>query len=359
MFDKKETLTRLRRNSKRPIFAIWEGNYLLHRALNTYPSVTTPEGIEVGGVHGLLHVLGSDYRLLRPDYMVVSFDVPGLNFRHRISADYKLADPKDPANAALALQLKVCVRLLRILGVPTLQVQGVESDDVVGSLTTQAAALLGERVNTIVFTGDKDLTQLVDKHTLMCDTKESTGWLGNPDAVHAKFGVEPRQIADYLALCGDKNDGVAGVKGCGSKTAIQLLQEFGSAEAIYQLKAGQHGKKWAKLLTTTALLGLRRDLSLTRVRCDLDLRNHGPFKLHLPNVPHLQQALAALNIRKVPSFVEAQVSRAQLLKAGSLFGDVSPSDTPLVTDDCDSLMGKLWLDSELPAFNPVQAKFLK
>jgi DNA polymerase-1 len=348
MFDKKEELPRLRQSSGRPLFAIFEGNYYLHRALATFPSVVTSDGIEVGAVHGLLRMIGSDLKLLRPKYVAVSFDVPGINFRHRISADYKLADPRDPANQSLHRQILIAVRLLRLIGVPTLHLAGVESDDVVGSLATQAMDLCGEDVNTIIFTGDKDINQLVTGRIRTCDTKDKTGWIGTLSTVRTKFGIDPHKIASYLAITGDENDGIAGVTGVGPKKARELLDEFDDVPGILAAaEAGSLTERWAKVLTPTVLANLRRDYQLATILTDLNVGKYGPFVMHTPHVEYLNRALASLEMTQVPPFVRAQLEAAQLASAGSLFGGVSEMPPPLVENsgEWDGLLDKLWDDS--------------
>lgn len=343
-FDKAVELPALRNKCSRPLFGIWEGNYLLHRAVNTTPPYQTKDGIEVGAVIGVLNMLCSDYSLLRPKYCAVSFDVPGLNFRHQILDAYKFNDPDEPEHQSLHRQLMILVRLLRLIGFPTLYIQGVESDDVVGALATQAVehCLLGEEVNVAIMTGDKDICQFVGPRTVTIDTKK-TGCINTPKHVVTRFGVNADQIADYLALMGDNNDGIPGLRGVGSKKARELLAEFGSIEGILKVKAGQHGAKWAKLLTPTALADLRMCYRLTRIRTDVNVAKYGPYVLHQAHPRYLKEALVALSITRPPSLVKAQMEQATLAQSGGLFDD---SDGPacLVEDgqQWEGLMGRLW-----------------
>lgn len=346
-FDKAIELPKLRARCSRPLFGIWEGNYMLHRAVNTTPRLQTSNGIEVGAVIGVLNMLCSDYSLLRPKYCAVSFDVPGLNFRHQIHETYKFNDPNEPEHQALHLQLLILVRLLRLIGFPTLYVQGVESDDVVGALAVQAVEelLLGEEVNVAIMTGDKDINQFVGPRTVTIDTKR-TGAVNTPSVVQTRFGVSPDQIADYLALMGDANDGVPGLRGVGSAKARELLAEFGSIAGILKVKPGQHGAKWVKLLTPTAMADLRLCYSLTRIRTDVNVGKYGPYVLHRAHARYLKEALAALEITRLPSLIKSQLDAAALADSGGLFDDVD-GPQQLVNDDAawEGMMGRLW---ELP-----------
>lgn len=343
-FDKAQELPALRSSCSRPLFGIWEGNYLLHRAVNTSPPFQTKDGIEVGAVMGVLNMLCSDYSLLRPKYVAVSFDVPGLNFRHQIADTYKFNDPNDPDHHQLHRQLMILVRLCRLIGFPTLYIQGVESDDVVGALATQAIEddLLGEEVNVAIMTGDKDIGQFVSGRCVTIDTKK-TGGINTPKRIRERFGVGPHQIADYLALMGDANDGVPGLKGVGPAKARELLQEFESIEGILKVKPGKHGDKWTKLLTPTALADLRLCYQLTRIRTDVNVGKYGPYVLHQAHPRYLKEALAALAITRPPSLVKAQMDSAVLAEGGGLFDDVEQTQQLVVDgDEWEGMMGRLW-----------------
>lgn len=341
-FDKVKELGRLRDSSSRPLFMLLEGNYYLHRAYHTYPHFSNASGVPTGAVSGFLSMLCADYSALRPDYVAVCFDVPGVNFRHAIYDQYKLNDPLDPVNVELGIQLLILVRLVRLLGIQVLFLRGVESDDVVGALSTHADEVCGEPVNVLVFTGDKDLNQLVTKRVVTVDTRDS-GWIGTPDSVKKKFGVWPNQIASYLALTGDSNDGIPGVPSIGPGKAAKLLEEFGSVPNLLKASPAQLGN-WRRYLTPSALANLRRDFRLATIRTDVNVAKHGPYHLHAAHGKYLQQALNALNIRRLPSLIKAQLEAVALRSSTGLFDDGDTKFHPLVEDskEWDGLMGNLW-----------------
>lgn len=349
-FDKEAELTELRRRSKRPIFQIFDGNQILHRALHTRPPHKNKEGVEIGAVGGALSLICSEYSLLQPTYVALTFDVPGRNFRHSLSDNYKFNDPAVQENKAVNTQLYILVRLMQLVGFPVLFIQGIEADDVLGALATQSQDdLFEEPVNTVLMTGDKDLGQFIGPHVICCDTKE-TGAVMTANRVIEKFGVPPPQIADYLALMGDANDGVAGLPGCGPQKARQLLNEFGGLHQILNIKPGGHGEKWKKMLTATNMASLRRDYALTRIRTDVAVSQYGPFQLRGCHPRYLQQALHTLDIKAPPSLVQAQLTMAAL-GSDSLFDDNSEQNKPLVEDskEWDGLMGCLWKSTDLLA----------
>jgi DNA polymerase-1 len=152
-------------------------------------------------------------------------DAKGKTFRDDIYPEYKAHRPPMPDE--LAAQIEPIHDIIRALGLPLIQVQGVEADDVIGTLARAAAA---EGRETVISTGDKDMAQLVDGHVRLVDTMKDAEY--NHDAVVAKFGVTPQQIVDYLALVGDTSDNIPGVPGVGPKTAAKWLQEYGSLDEI-------------------------------------------------------------------------------------------------------------------------------
>lgn len=352
-FDKKKALADLRARAKKPIFMVVDANYYIHRALHTYPDIKTAQGISVGAVHGALAMICGDYMDLRPDYVAISFDVPGLNFRHQIEPSYKYNDPLDPGHFPIYLQVLMATRLLRLVGFPVIALQGVESDDVVGACAYQAKhGLFDQKVNTLLMTGDKDLSQFVGPSTFACDTK-TTGSLRDPKEVRRHFGCEPSQIADYLALMGDENDGVSGLPGVGPSKARALLAEFGSIQGILKLTKQQiQDSKWAKLLTPSSLAHLRKCYALTRIRVDVNVARYGPFKLRPCHPTYLREALLSLHINRVPALVTSQLEKAALAGASLFEGEVDDADYAFDADEFKDLNGCLW--EFLPTDKPFE-----
>jgi DNA polymerase-1 len=239
-----------------------DGSSYLYRAFHAIPPLSTKAGEPTNAVLGVVNML---YKLLdeeKPERMAVVFDAPGKTFRDDLYAEYK-AD-RAPMPDELRAQVEPLLEAIRGMGICLLRVDGVEADDVIGTLARQATAA-GFR--TVISTGDKDLAQLVDEHVTLVNTMDNTTL--DRERVIRKFGVAPEQVVDYLALVGDSIDNIPGIPGVGPKTAVKWLQQYGNVETL-KAKAGEIGGKIGDRLRD----GLRTlDLSkeLATIRCDVEL----------------------------------------------------------------------------------------
>ena len=203
-----------------------DGSSYLYRAFHALPPLTSSKGAPTGAVKGVIAML----RRLVKDYpgspVAVVFDAKGKTFRDELFDRYKAHRPPMPDD--LRAQIQPIHDLVRALGLPLLVVEGVEADDVIGTLATAATR---RRRPVVISTGDKDMAQLVDGHITLVNTMTNTVLDGA--GVAEKFGVPPGLIIDYLALVGDKSDNIPGVPGIGEKTAVALLNALGGLDAIY------------------------------------------------------------------------------------------------------------------------------
>ncbi|WP_411564092.1 DNA polymerase I [Pseudomonas shirazensis] len=197
-----------------------DGSSYLYRAFHALPPLTTSKGMPTGAVKGVLNMLKSLRRQYPDSLFAVVFDAKGGTFRDALFADYKANRPSMPGD--LRVQVEPLHASVKALGYPLLCVEGVEADDVIGTLARSSAAA-GRPV--IISTGDKDMAQLVDGHITLVNTM--TGSVMDIAGVHEKFGVGPEHIIDFLALMGDKVDNIPGVPGVGEKTAVGLLTGIG------------------------------------------------------------------------------------------------------------------------------------
>lgn len=204
-----------------------DGSSYLFRAYHSPPHLTNSKGEATGAIYGVVNMLKSLLRQYQPAQMAVIFDAKGPTFRNEMYSEYKAHRPPMPDD--LRSQIAPLHRIIAAMGLPLLCIEGVEADDVIGTLARQASS---EGRNTLISTGDKDMAQLVDEHITLINTMTNT--LLDPAAVVDKFGVGPELIIDYLALMGDKVDNIPGLPGVGEKTAAALLQGLGSIEQIYQ-----------------------------------------------------------------------------------------------------------------------------
>ncbi|MCF1248086.1 DNA polymerase I [Pseudomonas putida] len=205
--------------SQAPLVLV-DGSSYLYRAFHALPPLTTSKGMPTGAVKGVLNMLKSLRKQYPDSLFAVVFDAKGGTFRDAMFAEYKANRPSMPDD--LWVQIEPLHASVKALGYPLLCVEGVEADDVIGTLARSSAAL-GRPV--IISTGDKDMAQLVDGHITLVNTM--TGSVLDVAGVHEKFGVGPEHIIDFLALMGDKVDNIPGVPGVGEKTAVGLLTGIG------------------------------------------------------------------------------------------------------------------------------------
>ena len=205
--------------SQAPLVLV-DGSSYLYRAFHALPPLTTSKGMPTGAVKGVLNMLKSLRKQYPDSLFAVVFDAKGGTFRDAMFAEYKANRPSMPDD--LRVQVEPLHASVKALGYPLLCVEGVEADDVIGTLARSAAAQ-GRPV--IISTGDKDMAQLVDGHITLVNTM--TGSVLDVAGVHEKFGVGPEHIIDFLALMGDKVDNIPGVPGVGEKTAVGLLTGIG------------------------------------------------------------------------------------------------------------------------------------
>lgn len=203
-----------------------DGSSYLYRAFHAFPPLTNSAGEPTGAIYGVLNMLKSLIAQVQPSHIAVVFDAKGKTFRDEMFEQYKSHRP--PMLDDLKKQIQPLHDIIRALGIPLLVVEGVEADDVIGTLATQASQA-GKKV--LISTGDKDMAQLVDDNIMLINTMNNS--LLDREGVIEKYGIPPELIIDYLALMGDSSDNIPGVAGVGEKTALGLLQGIGSMAQIY------------------------------------------------------------------------------------------------------------------------------
>jgi DNA polymerase-1 len=211
--------------NKTPLILV-DGSSYLYRAFHALPPLTNSKGKPTGAVKGVINMM----RRLQKDYpqsvTAVIFDAKGKTFRDDLYSDYKANRPPMPDD--LRLQIEPIHNIIKAMGMPLLSIEGVEADDVIGTLAVQATV---QQQPVVISTGDKDIAQLVNQHISLVNTMTNTTL--DTEGVKAKFGIPPELIIDYLALLGDKSDNIPGVPGVGEKTALALLQGLGGLDSIY------------------------------------------------------------------------------------------------------------------------------
>jgi DNA polymerase-1 len=215
---------------RRPILMLIDGPSLVYRGYFALPPLTTSDGMLVNAVFGFLQIVLRGMQDLKPDYAIVSFDVGKPQFRFDAYPEYKAGRPSMPDD--LRAQFPIVRELVTMMGMPIRELTGFEADDVIGTLAKQAT---DADVDTYIVSGDLDGLQLVDDHVRLLTTRMGVAATVIYDTakVDERYGLRPDQMLDYKALKGDTSDNIPGVPGVGEKTAITLLQQFGSLDALY------------------------------------------------------------------------------------------------------------------------------
>ena len=248
-----------------PTLLLVDGSSYLYRAFHAMPDLRNSLGEPTGAIYGVLNMLrrlDSDYKAQDIAYKACVFDAKGKTFRDDWYPEYKANRPSMPDD--LRLQIEPIHTGVAACGWPILMVDGVEADDVIGTLARQAAA---QGFKVVISTGDKDLAQLVDAQVTLVNTMSNERL--DEAGVVAKFGVAPDRIVDYLALIGDTVDNVPGVPKVGPKTAAKWLNEYGSLDAIVAHADAIPGVVGENLRATLAWLPTGRKLLTVKTDCAL------------------------------------------------------------------------------------------
>lgn len=288
-----------------------DGSSYLFRAYHALPPLTNSKGMPTGAIYGVLNMLRKLVREYAPTHIGVVFDSKSKNFRHQLYPAYKanrLVMPDD-----LQVQIQPLFTAIRALGLPLVVVEGVEADDVIATLATQAQQ---QDMQVVISTGDKDLAQLVNAQVTLINTMSQQ--ILDEAGVQAKFGVSPAQIVDYLALVGDASDNIPGVPKVGPKTAASWLNQYHSLDNLLENADKMPGKIGENLrqnieqvLLGRKLITVKTDIPLTQTLQDL-----------IPSPPHneqLQQLFTELEF-KVWMHELPQAAAAPEVKAESKEG---------------------------------------
>ncbi|KWA11332.1 DNA polymerase I [Burkholderia territorii] len=250
------------RNLEGKTLLLVDGSSYLYRAYHAMPDLRGPGGEPTGALYGIINMLRRMRKEVSAEYSACVFDAKGKTFRDDLYADYKANRPSMPPD--LALQVEPIHGAVRALGWPLLMVEGVEADDVIGTLAREAER---HGMNVIVSTGDKDLAQLVTDRVTLVNTM--TNETLDRAGVIEKFGVPPERIIDYLALIGDTVDNVPGVEKCGPKTAVKWLSQYDSLDGVIEHAGEIKGVVGDNLRRALDFLPLGRKLVTVDTACDL------------------------------------------------------------------------------------------
>ena len=288
------------------VFLIVDGNSLMHRAFHALPLMGF-DGVYTNAIHGFLTMLFKVVKEENVRYCAVCFDEHGPTFRHVVYADYKAG--RNPTPPELVSQFKLIRELLPQLGIASYSLQGYEADDLLGTLSLQAE---GQDVKPLLLTGDRDALQLVDGVTELMFTRKgiSETMLFTPATVREEYGFGPEQVTDWKGMAGDSSDNIPGIPGIGDKTAVKLLQKYGTLEETLAHSGDEKGKLSERL--TTYAQQARNCKELARIHRDAPIT----WSLKDCTLTHLKDGIPALE-------------KLQLRKlAAQLSGEPAPTPQP-------------------------------
>ena len=307
-----------------------DGSSYLYRAYHALPPLTNSKGKPTGAVKGVINMM----RRLQKDYPdsthVVVFDAKGKTFRDDIYPEYKANRPPMPDD--LREQIAPIHQIVEAMGMPMLIIDGVEADDVIGTLAVQATAA---KQAVVISTGDKDIAQLVNEHITLINTMNNS--VMDREGVIEKFGIPPELIIDYLALIGDKSDNIPGVPGVGEKTALGLLQGLGSLDDIYANLDDVAGLAFRGAKTMSPKLVDNRELAylsyeLATIKTDVDM------PLHLSELKNGEPDKAALlSLFKDMEF-KTWIDEAQTSPQSNSHAKPAAAAKGPITDELDDLV---------------------
>ncbi|HHB93494.1 MAG TPA: DNA polymerase I [Thioploca sp.] len=265
-----------------------DGSNYLHRAFHATPNLKNSAGFPTGAIFGITNMLKNILQKYQPEYIALVFDAKGKTFRNDLYPAYKANRP--PMDDDLAAQIPFVLEIVTALGFPVVQIEGVEADDVIGTLAKQAEE---NGKPSLIFTGDKDFAQLVNDSITIIDSMKNTKF--DVQEIETKFGIPPNLIIDYLTLIGDNVDNVPGVNKVGPKTAVKWLTTYGNLENIINNANKITGKVGENLRTAIPNLSLTRQL-LT-IKTDVTLANL-ELKLNPPDLNKLHELYSKLGFKK-------------------------------------------------------------
>ncbi len=341
-----------------------DGSSYLYRAFHALPDLRNRHNEPTGAIHGVLNMLRRLHKDYHADYSACVFDAKGKTFRDELYPDYKAHRPSMPSD--LVAQIEPLHACIQAMGWPMLIIDGVEADDVIGTLAKQAEAA---DMRCIISTGDKDIAQLVNEKVTLVNTMNNETL--DEANVLAKYGVPPSRILDYLMLIGDTSDNVPGVEKVGPKTAVKWLMQYGSLENIIAHANEIKGTVGENLRSSLNWFDTSRQLIM--IKCDVAL----PVKINdltpqPPDIERLVQLYEKLdmksslrdlyqqmaNIQTIPVQSKSEINKlsngTQSQFYQTIFTDAELSEWLLHLDEAQLVS----IDSETTSLNPMQAKLV-
>ncbi len=272
-------------------FVLVDGSSYLFRAFYALPPLSNSAGEPTGAILGVISMLLKLIQEYDPEHVAVVFDAGGKTFRDELFKEYKAHRPPMPDD--LRAQLPALLDIVPALGLPLLRIEGVEADDVIGTLVKKAKA---DKMRSLISTGDKDMAQLVEDNVTLVNTM--TNRVMDRDGVKEKFDVTPEQIIDYLALVGDTSDNIPGIPKVGPKTAAKWLNKYGTLDEVVAHADEIAGKVGESLRESLEQLELSRKLAT--IHCDVKLEEDiSDLKRREPDVDKLRKIYTRLELQSL------------------------------------------------------------
>ncbi|MCF6765022.1 DNA polymerase I [Thiotrichales bacterium 19S3-7] len=273
-----------------------DGSSYLFRAFHAMPYLMTSKGQHTGAIYGVINMLKKLPQQMGTEHIGIIFDAKGKNFRHQLYPEYK-ANRKKMADE-LSEQIKPLHQLIKAMGFPLVSIEGVEADDVIGTLAKEAS---NNGWDVLISTSDKDMAQLVNEHVTLVDTMKNE--ITKREKVIEKFGVTPEQIIDFLALVGDSSDNIPGVPKVGPKSASKWLNEYGNLDNIIKHADQINGKIGENLRNSLEVLPLSYKLATIVTDVPLEIK-YDQLKCQLPDTSQLKILYKELEFHKLLKEVE-------------------------------------------------------
>jgi len=280
-----------------------DGSSYLYRAFYALPRLSNSRGDPTGAVHGVLNMINKMIKEQPTEHIAVVFDAPGKTFRDEMFEEYKAT--REPMPDELRLQIDPLLEAVPAMGLPLLRIEGVEADDVIGTLCQKAVE---GGMDVLVSTGDKDMAQLVEDKITLINTMSGT--VLDRAGVKKKFDVFPEQIIDYLALVGDKSDNIPGIPKVGPKTAAKWLSQYGSVAEIVKNAEDIGGKVGESLRENFDQLELSQKLATIKQDVELD-KKPKDLKRGEPDLPSLRALYGRLELRSLLRQLDEQQGDGQ------------------------------------------------
>jgi DNA polymerase-1 len=327
-----------------------DGSSYLYRAFHALPPLTNSKGHPTGAIYGVINMINKLLHDQGTDHFVVIFDAPGKTFRNDLYSEYKANRASMPDD--LRPQIEPIHEIIKAMGLPLIMIKNVEADDVIGTLSKEAAI---KNMDVIISTGDKDMAQLVDQNITLINTMNDE--ILDRDGVKQKFDVYPEQVIDYLTLMGDKADNIPGIPGVGAKTASKWLNKYLTLENLINNSDEITGKIGEKLRANLSLLPLSKKLVTIDQNLDLSLKSTDLKRASTDN-EKLKSIYKELELKTFYSQISETKDEVPLKKSKSIYKSILHRNDLMKWVDRCKREREIAIDTETNSLNYIEAELV-